>query len=287
MKKGGIQAKVQGSVKTPYKVTIQIKPFQQKQWEKIINRMSQKALFAAKLLAGEMPDKIEDLLEEININLFPKARKDLETKCSCPDSANPCKHIAAVHYILAEEFDRDPFMIFALRGKNKNEISKALRKIRTNSIKKPLAGNKGIEQKQDEGKVNEPKVSQKQSASISEFWTGSASEPFSLNIKAPKTSLSIIKRLGVPSFWDVNKDFMVLMEEFYTQISQKAIMMLTRDTEGEETPYLNGKGDNDQKPRPISKESDLIKLFEEETGKHAIWRGRETKNYLKWKKKEN
>ena len=99
---GKVEATVQGSVRKPYSVTIEIKPIAEGAWDHVIEEMSQKAIFAAKLLAGEMPDDIEDAFEAAGMSLFPGKSKDIKTYCSCPDSANPCKHIAALYYILAE-----------------------------------------------------------------------------------------------------------------------------------------------------------------------------------------
>ncbi len=127
---GRAEAEVQGSRSKPYDVIIELLPFTEQEWEKIIVVMSRKAIFSAKLLAGEMPQDIEDSFKEAGKSLFPASRRELTTDCSCPDDADPCKHIAAVHYILAEEFDSDPFMIFRLRGMSKEEVLEALRKKR-------------------------------------------------------------------------------------------------------------------------------------------------------------
>ena len=70
--------------------------------------MADRAVFAARLLAEEMPADIEEVFEACDISLFPESYSDMKTNCSCPDSANPCKHLAAVFYILAERFDDDP-----------------------------------------------------------------------------------------------------------------------------------------------------------------------------------
>lgn len=85
------------------------------------------AIYAAKLLTGEMPADIEDVFAAAGVSLFPDNSKDLETSCSCPDWANPCKHVAAVYYLLGERFDADPFLIFAVRGRSKEQIIDVLR----------------------------------------------------------------------------------------------------------------------------------------------------------------
>lgn len=113
---GLVKAKVQGSSPKPYSVTIKVRTLTGSEWDLLAEKLSLKPIFAAKLLAGEMPEDIEAVFEESGISLFPETLDDLETDCSCPDWSNPCKHIAAVYYLLGEEFDRDPFLIFKLRG---------------------------------------------------------------------------------------------------------------------------------------------------------------------------
>jgi uncharacterized Zn finger protein len=113
---GEVKAKVQGSRPTPYGITIKLKPIPTAGWKKLADALGQQAVFAAKLLAGEMPQDIEQAFKAAGLSLFPEKLKDLATDCSCPDWSNPCKHIAAVYYLLGEEFDRDPFLIFKLRG---------------------------------------------------------------------------------------------------------------------------------------------------------------------------
>ncbi|RRR77074.1 MAG: hypothetical protein EI684_02010 [Candidatus Viridilinea halotolerans] len=128
---GKVSAKVQGSVRTPYKVTIELGVLTAEQWEQALDAIAAQAIFAAKLLAGEMPQHIEEAFATAQVPLFPKKANDLKTTCSCPDYANPCKHIAAVHYLLGERFDEDPFLIFALRGRNQEQVIAALRERRS------------------------------------------------------------------------------------------------------------------------------------------------------------
>lgn len=128
---GVVSAKVQGSGSKPYKIKIKIKPFSDSEWSKAEQAMSEQALFMAKLLAGEMPKEIEEAFTACGLKLFPATTKDIESDCSCPDWSNPCKHIAAAYYILAEQFDEDPFLIFAWRGRTKEGLIKNLRKLRS------------------------------------------------------------------------------------------------------------------------------------------------------------
>ena len=131
---GIIQAKVQGSRPKPYDVKIKLKPLSARDWDNVTDAMAAQAIFAAKLLAGEMPTNIEEAFAVAKVSLFPTNAKELVTSCSCPDWANPCKHIAAVYYILAERFDEDPFLIFKLRGRSKEEIMQTLRSKRAETM---------------------------------------------------------------------------------------------------------------------------------------------------------
>jgi len=124
---GVVLAKVQGSRYTPYRVRIRGKVLSEAQWRRAEKAMASEALHLAKLLAGEMPRDIEDVFSSCKLTLFPRSKPELRASCSCPDSENPCKHVAAVYYILAEQFDEDPFLIFTWRGLEKEELLERLR----------------------------------------------------------------------------------------------------------------------------------------------------------------
>jgi uncharacterized Zn finger protein len=123
---GKITAQVQGSRARPYQVKIGVLPLTTAQWRRVQDRLASQALFRAKLLAGEMPHEIEEVFDECGTPLFPRSAGDLDMRCSCPDWEVPCKHLAAVCYVLAEEFDRDPFGLLAWRGKGREELLAAL-----------------------------------------------------------------------------------------------------------------------------------------------------------------
>ena len=128
IEKGLVEAKVQGSRSRPYGVVIKVKPLSEADWRNLLEELSSQAFFAAKLLAGEMPREIEDVFKQAGLSLFPEKSGDLQTDCSCPDWSNPCKHIAAVYYLLGEEFDRNPFLIFKMRGLDREELLDGLGK---------------------------------------------------------------------------------------------------------------------------------------------------------------
>jgi uncharacterized Zn finger protein len=130
LSQGKVSAQVQGSRVRPYQVRIGVLPLTKAQWRRVRERLASQALFRAKLLAGEMPHEIEDVFAECGTPLFPRSSGDLDMHCSCPDWGVPCKHLAAVCYVLAEEFDRDPFAMLAWRGQARDELLAALRELR-------------------------------------------------------------------------------------------------------------------------------------------------------------
>ena len=119
---GLVSALVQGSRVQPYRVRIGLDAFGQPEWAAAERALAGSAWYSAKLLAGEMPEDIEDVFAELGLALFPASAAELSMYCSCPDWQVPCKHIAAVFYLLAEAFDDDPFRILAWRGREREEL---------------------------------------------------------------------------------------------------------------------------------------------------------------------
>lgn len=137
---GAVRAEVQGSRPRPYWSRIGLTTFGKVEWGRVEQAMADSAWYAAKLLAGEMPPDIEDVFAEVGLTLFPASVKDLSMDCSCPDHEVPCKHLAAVFYLLAESFDDDPFAILALRGRDRETLLDNVRSRRGS------AGSGGAEQ---------------------------------------------------------------------------------------------------------------------------------------------
>jgi len=207
--KGEVNAKVQGSRPKPYSVKIETKTLESKDWEKIVGILSKEAIFVAKLLTGEMPKDIEEVFKKASLTLFPESRKDLKTSCSCPDWSNPCKHIAAVYYLLGEEFDRDPFLIFKLRGLDKEELIEMLR-TKENKIKPEETESEGLSPKEEEPlPIGREK-----------FWNGETiADDFFGEVSIPEIHGAIPKRLGSFPFWRGEENFLDVMEKIYAYYS--------------------------------------------------------------------
>jgi uncharacterized Zn finger protein len=130
MGSGEATAGVVGTRRRPYSVRIKLKTFSKQSWQKVVTVLASRARFSVALLRGEIPPEIGEALGGHGLDLFPVSGRDLETSCSCPDWANPCKHVAAVHYVVAAALDSDPFLIFVLRGLDRQALLGALAEAR-------------------------------------------------------------------------------------------------------------------------------------------------------------
>ena len=138
---GSVTATVQGSRAEPYQARIGLKPFADEAWEAVEAAFAADSWYAASLLAGEVPDDIETVFSRVGLSLFPSGARDLPMDCSCPDWSVPCKHLAAVVYLLAERFDDDPFEILRWRGRARATLLANLRDRREEAgpVATPLA----------------------------------------------------------------------------------------------------------------------------------------------------
>ncbi|MBE1534617.1 SWIM zinc finger family protein [Actinomadura algeriensis] len=123
-----VTAKVRGSAPEPYEVALGIEAIDAAGWRAVERELASRAVFRARLLAGEMPPEIEWVFAELGLELFPGEAADLHLMCDCPDWGDPCKHAAAVLYLLAEAFDDDPFLILEWNGRGRDALLTALRR---------------------------------------------------------------------------------------------------------------------------------------------------------------
>lgn len=214
---GIVRAKVQGTRSEPYNVKIKLKHLSAEEWEKATTAMASKAVFAARLLSGEMPQNIEEAFSEAGISLFPRRSDDLVTDCSCPDWSNPCKHIAAVYYLLAEQFDCDPFLIFKLRGRTKEQIIEALRNMRS----------AGAPQEPDEipglGLDALDKAKPLEECLESYWLKGSELELLEVNPRAQEIESAVLKRLGNAPISIGNVNLTTLLSKAYRVAGHDAL----------------------------------------------------------------
>jgi uncharacterized Zn finger protein len=222
---GLINAKVQGSRPKPYKVEIRVETLSQNDWQKLATTLAGQAIFAAKLLAGEMPENVEDAFRQAKLSLFPQKQRDLKTNCSCPDWSNPCKHIAAVYYLLGEEFDRDPFLIFRLRGIAREDFIKLLTKAggKNTAVKRSVKSDESVDIISPES-TSEPAAAESMVCEPTAFWgkPDFSSEIFG-DVSIPTIPAALCRRLGSLPFWRGATSFMDEMASIYSSASTAAM----------------------------------------------------------------
>ena len=225
-------AKVQGSEAEPYQVLLNLDPFTDEDWYHIIDTLAEKALYSAQLLAGQMPEAIEQVFIKNGLNLFPYTLTDIRSRCSCPDKANPCKHIGAVYYQLGDRLSEDPFVMFQLRGRSKTQLLAALRQQRSQpteltAIATPITleqdpvtpiANSATPVKPTKTKVEDLKTLEK-------FWYYDEPLDPSLVAIAPPTDLkNSLDLLGMmPLSQEEAQEVKQFLQPLYQTVSQKAL----------------------------------------------------------------
>lgn len=115
IRRGQVEALVQGSGSTPYTVAVLIDELDKKRWNKLVNLCNRRIDSVEKLVEGKFPRELEQIFKEKNYGLFP-APKEIHFSCSCPDYAYMCKHVAAVLYGIGARLDKNPMLFFTLRN---------------------------------------------------------------------------------------------------------------------------------------------------------------------------
>ena len=213
VEEGCVTASVQGSRQDPYAVTIRVDVLAPATWRKVGRRLGREARFAAKLLASEMPADVEEAFTAAGVSLFPASRAELRTECSCPDWSNPCKHIAAVYYLLGEEFDRDPFLVFRLRGLSREGLQALLEE----SSARTSAPSPAVATADAAMPAPDPMT-----ADTTAFWSGGALPPLH-DVRIPDPPPALLTRAGPFPFWRGAVPVAAVLEEAYVRASLRAL----------------------------------------------------------------
>jgi uncharacterized Zn finger protein len=230
IKNGKVTAKVRGSVnpyfgvytEPLYTTRIEIKSISPEQWTKAIARISAKAGFISKLLLNEMPDNIDEAFTPLGLHLLPRSEADLKTDCSCPDYSNPCKHIAGVYYLIAAELDRDPFLLFDLRGLSRIELQAELAKSPLGQALLPELAAQTAAPIPVESYYPKLETVPVGDVSLRDFWQGKRLSKQLEPVTQSGVSAILIKKQGdYPAFWNKDASFIATMEEFYQRVKTK------------------------------------------------------------------
>lgn len=220
---GHIEALVQGSFPQPYRVDVRVDQLTDAQWNAVLDALAGGAIYAAKLLIGEMPEDVERIFDAAGVPLCPSARGGIESECTCWDWARPCKHIAAVLFLVGERFDEDPFLIFSLRGRDRDAVMAALRSRRAPARDSAPAA-PDTEAARAEQTLDPDPIA---------FWSV-PDTVWELRFPAdpPPVEAQPIRLLGAPAFWKGRRKFLPEMEAIYRRLGDVARAVLQEDIEG-------------------------------------------------------
>jgi uncharacterized Zn finger protein len=217
---GQIVAKVQGSRPDPYRVRIAVRPIPDRGWTAATRALARRPGLVGLLLTGEMPSSVEEAFAASQVPLFPSTDRDFQTDCSCPDWANPCKHVSAVHFLVGEALDRDPFLLFELRGRPKERFLSDLRSA------KPPGGDRPAPPVA--APVFEPPAAPKLPAKASVFWQTAAWPSTSIAIVGPSVPRAPLVRFGEPPFLRGDPSALERLTRAYDLLGQRALSQVAR-----------------------------------------------------------
>ncbi|MBE9183084.1 SWIM zinc finger family protein [Oculatella sp. LEGE 06141] len=232
IKDGTVTAQVRGSVnpyygvyKEPlYTTVIEFQPISAAKWAAAIAFIASKASLISRLLLNEIPNNIEDAFNTLDLNLLPHSKKDFDSHCSCPDWGNPCKHIAGVYYLVAKELDRDPFLLFELRGLSREALHTELAK---SPLGQALSAELQFAQRPPQAVstyyTSPATLSVETIDGLRDFWQGAKRLPQAI-APLPQTlvpGIPVKKQGDFPAFWHRDNSFIEAMEVLYEQVRSK------------------------------------------------------------------
>ncbi len=234
LKDGKVEAKLRGNInpyfgvyKEPtYKVSVQMTHLSAAQWQKIIQKLTQRAGFIARLLLNEIPENIENVFADACVHLLPNDYRDFKVACDCPDYEVPCKHIAGVCYRLAGQLDQDPFLLFEMRGLAPEKL---LQELASSPLGKVLSDAKSgatVELAPVASFYTRPvRIEPPQETSLKGFWRGQ--QPLPKEIEPSQAAIipaMLIKKGGdFPAFWHKQNSFIEVMEDFYIRMRKATL----------------------------------------------------------------
>ena len=216
---GQIFATVQGTAPTPYRVKINFEPILDEGWKIILTELAKKTINLIELLEGFLPEDVITIFDDNGYSLFPNASKGLNATCSCPDTAIPCKHIAAVILYIARVLDYNPFLLLELRGKSKSEV---LNELSLGQGEKSKNGAEKVSTTSNiEFKFNIPKISivelsseqKKSDTDLDDYNIG-------FTFRKPGKIIETLENLGMPQNIE-NKAFEIVLRAIYRKITSK------------------------------------------------------------------
>jgi uncharacterized Zn finger protein len=222
---GLVLAEVQSgsAVTLPYRVRMATAIFTDAQWERIISLMGRRAIYAAQLMNGEMPEDIDTVFQAAGVSLFPTSMHDLGASCTCSEWPSACRHVIAVFCQLGDWIDNDPFLLFTMRGRTREQVMTALRAQRAGQW--DGTGSDPMDAAQPEA-LTDPRALP---ANLDAFWSlDNGLEDIEIRVAAPDIEAELLKVLGELSFVE-DEDVREQLNAIYRRVSRRALDLAYED----------------------------------------------------------
>lgn len=209
---GEVVATVQGSDAEPYVSRIRFRTIEPAAKENVIQTLRWSPMKIARLLVSDLPLEVEAIFKEAGCPFFPQRDNDLVSRCTCPDYANPCKHLAAVYYLLGEAITHNPLLLLELRGITRADL-----------LGVPSERDAEKDEARDAGVAEKGPPATKKAACQSGHYYGTPNEPFTDYGQAVKsmTPAPLVYRLGPLPFWRGQERFVDTLEHLYARAATR------------------------------------------------------------------
>lgn len=212
---------------TPYyDVKITFDKVAAKHWKSVLSKVGANANWVTHLILGEVPPTINEAFKNANVSLLPQSANEMRTTCSCPDWANPCKHVAGTYIRLASILDQDPIALFELRGLKRAALNRSLAKSSFGAALLSTADDTEsttVEDRDDKIATVNPSDCGIALSDLRAFWCGKAPPAESaMDRQIPPISALLLRREGdYPEFWDRKNSFLEAMTGIYDGVVKK------------------------------------------------------------------
>lgn len=223
-----------GVYKEPtYTTEVEFSVISEAHWEQIITVICENAGLVSALMAYEMPEDIEKAFKKARRRLLPSSSKDFSVNCSCPDYAVPCKHIAGVFYRLAAQLDRDPLLLFELRGLPRENLHEKLATSELGALLVASLSQRTARPEHVDSFYTRPlAVELPETFDAKAFWLGGTSQHYLAEVpaevaeEAPIPAIPLKRGGDFPAFWDKRSSFLEFSEELSLRLRKNSKMWM-------------------------------------------------------------
>jgi len=226
---GRVIATVQERGAPPCEVTIVFRTWRDEEWQRVIDALSSQALYAAQLLAGDLPPDMDRALAAAGVQLLPERLDEIEHTCTCGAAERkPCSHLATVYRSLGDLLAEDPWLLFRLRGRDQQGLLRGLRTQRSRengaaSARPARHNGRDTGFYRAAGAATHAEEIPALDDHVENFWgSGKAQTDFRPQIFLPTVELALLRRLGPPPLGGADSDIYDDLAALYRRISQHA-----------------------------------------------------------------